>query len=453
VEPSVPSRLTRRRVLALAWPVVLAQVAIATTGIVDTAVMGRFGSAVELGAVALAAVTFSFLYWSFGFLRMSTTGLTAQALGAGDRPESRAVLARAALLGAGLGLGLLLLGPLVLAVALGLFGAAPDVEAGAAAYFGARIWGAPAALVGFAIGGWLLGAGRTRALLAFQAVLNGVNAGLDAWFVAGLDLGPAGIGAGTAIAEWTALAFGLLLVRGDVRRLERARILDRNRIRSLIAANRDIMIRTLALLFSFAWFANSGARVGTASLAGNEVLLQFVTVSAFVLDAFAFVTEKEAGEAYGTRDAARLRRAVRLTSEIAVGFAAIFTVLYLVGGARIIEAVVADPAARAAALAYLPFCAVVPLLGVAAWQLDGIFLGTTQGRALRTAGIAAAVLYVATDLVLAPRLGNTGVWVAFLLMYAYRAAGLAAFWPSLVRRTAPATGGGSDAGERPPVSG
>jgi MATE family multidrug resistance protein len=280
-----------------------------------------------------------------------------------------------------------------------------------------------------------------------------VNAGLDAWFVAGLDLGPAGIGAGTAIAEWTALAFGLLLVRGDVRRLERARILDRNRIRSLIAANRDIMIRTLALLFSFAWFANSGARVGTASLAGNEVLLQFVTVSAFVLDAFAFVTEKEAGEAYGTRDAARLRRAVRLTSEIAVGFAAIFTVLYLVGGARIIEAVVADPAARAAALAYLPFCAVVPLLGVAAWQLDGIFLGTTQGRALRTAGIAAAVLYVATDLVLAPRLGNTGVWVAFLLMYAYRAAGLAAFWPSLVRRTAPSTGGGSDAGERPPVSG
>ncbi len=429
----MPQRLTRGRVLALAWPVVLAQVATATTGVVDTAVMGRFGSAVDLAAVALAAVTFNFLYWSFGFLRMSTTGLTAQALGSGDRPESRAVLARAALLGAGLGLALLLVAPLVREVALGLFGAEPDVEAGASAYFGARIWGAPAILVGFGISGWLLGAGRTRALLALQVVLNGVNAVLDAWFVGGLDLGPAGIGAGTAIAEWVALGFGLLLVRDDLRAIVRVAVLDRARLRALLAANRDIMIRTLALVFSFAWFVNSAAKVGTAELAGNEVLLQFITVSAFVLDAFAFVTEKEAGEAYGTRDPARLRRAVRLTSEIAVGFAVAFSVLYLVGGARVIEAVIADAAAREAALAYLPFCAVVPLLGVAAWQLDGIFLGTTQGRALRTAGVAAAVLYVATDLVLAPRFGNVGVWTAFLLMYAYRAAGLAAFWPGLVR--------------------
>ena len=184
-------------------------------------------------------------------------------------------------------------------MALGLFQAEPDVEAGAAAYFGARIWGAPAILVGFGISGWLLGAGRTRALLALQVVLNGVNAALDAWFVAGLDLGPAGIGAGTAIAEWVALAFGLFLVRGDLRVGGRDRILDRARLRALLAANRDIMIRTLALLFSFAWFVNSGAKVGTAELAGNEVLLQFITVSAFVLDAFAFVTEKEAGEAFG----------------------------------------------------------------------------------------------------------------------------------------------------------
>jgi MATE family multidrug resistance protein len=429
----VPSRLTRTRVLGLAWPVVLAQVATATTGVVDTVVMGRFGTAVDLAAVALAAVTFNFIYWSFGFLRMSTTGLAAQALGAGDRRESRAVLVRAALLGAGIGLALLVLAPLILAVALALFGAARDVEAGAAAYFGTRIWGAPAILVTYAVSGWLLGAGRTRALLALQVVLNGVNAVLDAWFVGALDLGPEGIGAGTAIAEWTALGFGLLLVRRDLLSRDRATIADRERIRSLLAANRDIMIRTLALVFAFAWFANSGARVGTAALAGNEVLLQFITVSAFVLDAFAFVTEKEAGEAFGARDPTRLRRAVRITTEIAFGFAALFTVLYLAGGPIVIEAIVADPAARDAALAFLPFCAVVPLLGVAAWQLDGIFLGTTQGRALRIAGVASAALYVATDLILAPRFGNAGVWTAFLLMYVYRAAGLGAFWPRLVR--------------------
>ena len=429
----MPSRLTRTRVLGLAWPVVLAQVATATTGVVDTVVMGRFGTAVDLAAVALAAVTFNFIYWSFGFLRMSTTGLAAQALGAGDRRESRAVLVRAALLGAGIGLALLVLAPLILAVALALFGAARDVEAGAAAYFGTRIWGAPAILVTYAVSGWLLGAGRTRALLALQVVLNGVNAVLDAWFVGALDLGPEGIGAGTAIAEWTALGFGLLLVRRDLLSRDRATVADRERIRSLLAANRDIMIRTLALVFAFAWFANSGARVGTAALAGNEVLLQFITVSAFVLDAFAFVTEKEAGEAFGARDPTRLRRAVRITTEIAFGFAALFTVLYLAGGPIVIEAIVADPAARDAALAFLPFCAVVPLLGVAAWQLDGIFLGTTQGRALRIAGVASAALYVATDLILAPRFGNAGVWTAFLLMYVYRAAGLGAFWPRLVR--------------------
>ncbi len=425
------SRLTRARVLSLAWPIVLAQAATATTGVVDTAVMGRFGTAVELGAVAVAAVTFSFVYWSFGFLRMSTTGLTAQAEGAADRAESRAVLTRAAVLGLALGLALIVLFPLLRQIALAAFQAEAAVERTADLYFDVRIWGAPAALVGYAISGWLIGTGRTRELLVVQVVLNGTNAVLDAVFVAIFDLGPAGIAAGTAIAEWVALAVGLWIVRSDL--ALPGGLFERAKVMALLAANRDIMIRTIALLFSFAWFVNSGARVGTAQLAGNEVLLQFITVSAFVLDAFAFVAEKEVGEAYGARDPMRLRRAVRLTSEFAFGFGAAFSIVYLLGGAVVIEAVVADPSARAAALAFLPYCAAVPIVGVAAWQLDGIFLGTTRGRALRTAGVTAAILYVVTDLILAPRFGNTGVWIAFLLMYAYRAISLGAFWPGLLR--------------------
>ena len=428
--------LTRSRVLALAWPIVIAQAATATTGIVDTAVMGRFGSAVDLAAVSIAAVSFSFIYWSFGFLRMSTTGLTAQAQGAGDALERRAVLLRAASIGLALGIGLLVLFPLLRTVVLAAFQAAPEVEARSIGYFDARIWGAPAALIGFAINGWLIGTGRTRALLVLQVVLNTVNAALDAWFVSGLHLGPAGIGTGTAIAEWVALVLGLWMVREELRPV--TNLFARDRMTALIAANRDIMVRTLALLFSFAWFVNSGARAGTAELAGNEILLQFITVAAFVLDAFAFVAEKEVGEAFGARDPARLRRAVRLTTEFAFGFGLAFSALYLVGGAWVIEAVVADPAARSAALMFLPFCAAVPLLGMPAWQLDGIFLGTTRGRALRIAGVVAAGLYVVTDLILAPRFGNTGVWVAFLLMYVFRAASLGAFWPGLVRdATAP----------------
>jgi len=423
--------LTRSSVLRLAWPIVLAQAATATTGVVDTAVMGRFGTAVDLAGVALAAVTFSFVYWSFGFLRMSTTGLTAQAEGAGDRPGSRAVLARAALLGVVLGVSMIVLFPLLRRIALGLFQADAAVEHAAETYFDLRIWGAPATLVGYAINGWLIGTGRTRALLGLQIVLNGTNAILDVWFVAGLHLGLSGIAAGTAIAEWVALGVGLWIVRHNLRWT--AGLLDRAKMVALLAANRDIMLRTIALLLSFAWFVNSGARVGTAQLAGNQVLLQFVSVAAFVLDAFAFVAEKEVGEAYGARDPTRLRLAVRLTSEFAFAFGSVFAALFLLGGGPVIAAVVADPAARAAALAFLPFCAAVPLLGVAAWQLDGIFLGTTRGKALRTAGIVAAALYIMSDIILSGSFGNTGVWVAFLLSYVFRAAGLAAFWPGLIR--------------------
>lgn len=426
--------LTRSRALALAWPIMLAQVATATTGIVDTAVMGRFGTAVDLAAVGVAAVVFSFLYWGFGFLRMATTGLTAQAEGAGDSDEARATLKRALLLGAGLGAVIILSFPLVSRAALALFHAEAAVEAEAAAYFWARIWGAPAALMGFAITGWLIGTGRTKALVAVQVVMNAVNAGLDFAFVAIWDWGPAGIGAGTAIAEWAALGFGLVLVRGGLG--PAAALWDRARLAALFGANRDIMIRTLALLFIFAWFVNSGARQGTAMLAGNQVLLQFIAVSAFVLDAFAFVAEKEAGAAYGARDRARLVRAMRVTSELALFFGVLFALMFWLGGAAVINAFIDDPAARVAALAYLPWCAAVPLIGVAAWQLDGLFLGTTQGEAVRNAGLLSMAAYVATDLALAGPFGNAGVWTAFLAGYAYRAGALALYWPRLMGRLA-----------------
>lgn len=433
--------LTRRRVLALAWPIVLAQAATALTGIVDTAVMGLYGSAADLAAVGVAAVTFSFVYWAFGFLRMATTGLVAQADGEGARGEVNAVLVRALILAGGLGLLILLAFPLLARIALALFSAEADVEALAADYYFARIWGAPAALMGFVISGWLIGTGRTRALLAFQVVMNGVNAGLDAYFVAVLDWGPAGIGAGTAIAEWAALGFGLWAVRDGFG--VRTRLMERAKLAALFSANRDIMIRTVALLTSFAWFVNSGAKQGTAALAGNEVLLQFIAVAAFVLDAFAFVAEKETGAAYGARDRARLLRAMRITSEIAIGFAVAFSLAFWLGGGWIIETFIADSTARDAALAYLPWCALVPIVGIAAWQLDGLFLGTTQGTALRNAGLASMALYIATDLALAPRFGNAGVWTAFLMLYAYRAGALAVYVPGLLRRqitTAPKSG-------------
>ncbi len=421
--------LTIGSALQLAWPIVLAQMATAATGVVDTAVMGRTGTEVDLAAVAVASVTFSFVYWAFGFLRMATTGQAAQANGRGRLAEARAVLVRALTLGAALGVGLVATFPLIRLVALALSQADPAVESGAAAYFDARIWGAPAALTGFGVLGWLLGMGRTRALLAYQVVLNGLNAVLDAMFVGVFDWGPAGIGAGTAIAEWAALGFGLFLVRDGFSGF--APLFERDRLAAMFTANRDILIRTLALLTAFAWFVNAGARTDPAAQAGNQVLLQFIAVSAFVLDAFAFVAEKEGGEAFGAGDPARLRRAIAVTTGLALGFGAIFAVGTGLLGPPIIRFFVVDVDAREAALTFLPWCALVPLLGVPAWQLDGIFLGATRGRALRNAAIAATGLYLLTDWALLD-FGNLGVWVAFVAMYLYRAAALAVGLPALL---------------------
>ena len=425
--------LTRSKVMSLAFPVMLAQAATASTGVVDTAVMGFYGDKFDLGAVGVAAVVMNFLYWGFGFLRMSTTGLTAQAVGAEDRIEVRSVLQRALLLGATLGLTILLLSPLLKIVVFEPFAAGEDVKSLARDYFNARVWGAPAVLMGYGITGWLIGTGRTGQLLAFQIVMNGVNAGLDIWFVAGLNWGPMGIGAGTAIAEWVALAFGVFLVRGGLSRSKE--LFDRARLSALISANRDILIRTLALLFCFAWFVNSGASLGAATLAGNEVLLQFVAVSAFVLDGFAFVAEKEIGETVGAKDRVRLLRAMRLTSEVALIFGVLISLAYFVTGGWLIETFVSDADARAVALAYLPYCAIVPLIGLPCWQLDGFFLGATQGKALRNAGVISCILYVASDALLKPGMGNTGVWIAFLLMYVWRAAALGLYLPSMISRT------------------
>lgn len=425
--------LTRSRVMRLAIPVMLAQAAIAATGVVDTAVMGLYGDKSDLAAVAIASVAFSFIYWGFGFLRMSTTGLVAQAIGRGDHAEAKATLQRGLLIGAVFGISILLISPVLSKLVFSPFGAEPEVVALADGYFAARVWGAPALLTQYAITGWLLGTGRTGALLAMQIVMNGVNIILDVWFVAGLGWGPAGIGAGTAIAEWLALAFGLILIWPSLKK--QANLLDRAALIALFNANRDILIRTLALLFAFAWFVRSGAQMGTAQLAGNEVLLQFITVAAFVLDGFAFVAEKEVGEAYGARSPHRLRRAMRLTTELALAFGAVISALYLFGGTAIIERFIADPEARTAALAFLPYCAVIPVLGVAAYQLDGFFLGATQGRAMRNASIVTTVAYVCLDLALRPAFGNAGVWLAFLAMYVFRAASLGWYLPSLMRAT------------------
>jgi multidrug resistance protein, MATE family len=400
------------------------------------------GAVTDLGGVALGATIINLVFWTFGFLRMGVTGITAQAHGAGDGQEVRATLIRSLLLGGVLGLMILVLAPVIVPLSLKLM-AAPDAAQGAArAFVAARLFGAPAALAFYAVNGWLLGLGRTGLALGVQIVMNGVNIALDILFVAGLGLGAGGIGLGTALAEWSALLGGLVAVRlvlgpgwrAQLRAIGVARLRDRDALRRLVGVNLDIMVRTLALLCLFTWFTRAGAGLGAVPLAANHVLMQFVSVSAFVLDGFAFTAEARVGAAIGAGSRTDLLRAIRLTGEFSLGGGLLFAALILATGHAAIAFLTHDPATRALAALMLPFCAAVPLVGVPSWLLDGVFIGATAGRALRNAALIATALYWATDVLLKPW-GDSGVWLALLASYVYRAVALGAMLPPLLRRT------------------
>ena len=426
--------LTRLALFKRAVPIMGANIATPVVGLVDLAVIGNTGSAGAIAAVALGTLIFNALYWSLGFLRMGATALAAQADGAGEPGETAAVLWRGAGVGVALGLVLMLAQSLIAPLLLLAFSGDAAVEQEARAYFDARIWGAPAALAGFALYGWLIGLGLTGRALILQIALNLANAGLSLWFVLGLDQAVAGVGAASAAAQWVQLAAGAVIVAGLLRKRRapsRAQLLDRGRLVRLFLVNRDIFLRTLALLAGFYWFNEASLREGADVLAGNAILLQFISVSAFFLDAFAHVAEAETGRAAGARDWPRLKRAFRLTSELAAACALALGVGFLLVGEVFVSAMTDDPAARAAAEAAIVWCALVPIVGWPSWQLDGLMIGTTRGPLMRNAMVAALVLYLVLDAVLRPAFGVTGLWLAFLLYYAARAATLAVGWPGL----------------------
>jgi MATE family multidrug resistance protein len=306
-------------------------------------------------------------------------------------------------------------------------------------YVSARFLGAPASLAIFAINGWLLGIGRTRSALALQIVMNLANIALDLLFVWHFGLGARGVGLGTACAEWISVLVGVMIAgrrvagRGiDWRRALSPALFGGGALKRLFAVNADIMIRTVALLLLFLWFANAGARLGATALAANHVLMQFVSVSAFVLDGFAFTAESRVGQAIGAGSRPAVVRAIRLTGEFSLAAGIGFALLFFLTGGSLIGFFASDPGVRAQASALLPFAAVIPAIGVPAWLLDGIFIGATRGRALRNAAIVSTALYVASDLLLRP-FGAQGIWWALMTSYLYRAGALGAYLPGLLR--------------------
>ncbi len=439
---SFPDALpTYRSILRTAWPIILANAAVPMLGLTDATVIGQLGSVSDLGAIALGTLVFNFLFWGFGFLRMGTSGFTAQADGAHDEAEVRATLLRALLLAAGLGWLLILMrGPLG-TLAFFLLNGSESVETTAREYFEIRILGAPAALSIFSLMGCLIGLGQSRRLLFVQLTLSSLNIVLDVLFAAGLGFGVRGIAWGTAIAEWATLGVAgytvhtLLLSRMSDQEdfFSAARIFDGRKLRHTLSANTDIMIRTLLLVLAFSWFADAGARLGDVVLAANHLLLQFVSISAFFLDAYAFVVESLVGRALGSRHSVLFRVSLRRSSELALATAVLLSAGILALHFTGLSWFTRLPRVDATATRFAPLAALYVCVAVAAFQLDGVFIGALRTRQMRNASAQATAAFGAILWLAADGLDNTRLWLAFIAYALARAVTLLRYLPRLER--------------------
>jgi multidrug resistance protein, MATE family len=436
--PSAPPSftITHRRVLAIAVPMTLASATTPLLGVVATAAIGRLGEAHLLGAVAMASVVFDCLFWLFGFLRMGTVALTAQALGARDVAEERATLIRALLVAAAIGIALILLQWPIALLVFRLLGASVEVTRAAEFYFYVRIWSAPFVLANLVLLGWLIGLARANTALALQVLVNAVNFAATVILVLYVGLGVTGAAFAAVFAEAIGMLVGLAIAFRMVGAALPARtsILDRERLERLFLVNRDIFIRTAALIVAWGFFTAQGARAGDVVLAANSVLHNLLLVGAFFLDGFASAAQQLCGRAVGAHDEASFRRAVTLTMSWGFGFGVATTLLTLALGPWLIDVMTASADVRLVARDYLLYAALASVIGVFAFAYDGIYVGATWTRDMRNLMIVSLVLYLAAWWLLRPY-GNTGLWLAILIYFGARGALQAARYPALARRT------------------
>jgi MATE family multidrug resistance protein len=429
--------ISHRRILALALPMTLSHVTTPLLGLVDATVIGRLGEAHLLGAVALGAVIFDFVFWSFGSLRMATAGLTAQATGAGNRHEVDLTLARAFLVAGVTGLLLILLQWPIATLAFSMAGASQAVTDALSTYFFIRIWAAPFTLANYVILGSTLGRGRTDLGLLLQVAINVANIVLTMALVLGLGLGIAGAAIGTALAEVLGAGLGIAVLRrlgSNPLAVTWREVLNRAAMLQTLAMNRDIMIRNVALILAFSIFSALGARAGDVTLAANAVLYNMFLIGGYFLDGFATAAETLCGQSIGARDERSFRRAINLSLGWSLGFGLAVSGVFLVGGGLFIDFVSTNLEVRSYARDYLVFAAMTPFFGAAAFAFDGIYTGATWTRSMRDLMVIAFIAYGAVLLV-AGNLGNTALWIALLIFLSARGLGQFVLYPRLAKKT------------------
>ncbi len=430
--------LTHRSVLAIAIPIMLSNVTEPLIGVVNTTVIGQLPEAHYIGAVSASALIFAFLFWGFGFLRLSTGGLSAQALGSGDNAELAAVFWRSLGLGLLIGLALLIVSPLIGKLAFSLIGGSPEIRRDGLSYFNYRIWSAPAALANFSILGWFVGQARAKFAFYTQVFLNVTNMAFSSYFVLVLHLNVAGVGLAAVIAEYSALALGLFFVLRRMKNLnvkfDLARILDSAKLRSTLGSNTDIMIRTLCLLFAFAWFTSRGARAGDLTIAANAVLLNFFELSAYLIDGFSYAAESLVGQAVGAKNRPQFWRAINLTTGWAMVLGVLCSLVIWLAGPWCIDAMTVNPDVRAMAREYLGWTILAPILSAICFQFDGIYTGAMATREMRNMMALSLFIYLTSWWFLESAFGNHGLWAALNIFFLARTVSFATRMKVLERR-------------------
>ena len=404
-------------------------------GIVSTIAIGRLGDATLLGGVAIASVIFDCLFWLFAFLRMGTVAFTAQALGAGETLELRALLLRGFAVAGLIGAGLIALQLPLAAILLGALGGSEGVNRAAKIYFTIRIWSAPLVLANFVVLGWLIGQARAKLALGVQIAINLINAAGTVLLVLVFGTGIAGAATAAVIAEASGLVLGVLIAwrlsRGQPR-VPRTALLDRAKLMRMLSVNRDIMIRTAALISVWLFFTAQGARAGDVTLAANAVLNNFLLISAFFLDGLANAAEQICGRAYGARDRVAFSGAVRLVIAWGFGFALVVAAIFAALGPGLIDLMTASADVRHGARDYLWYVALSPLLAVFAFGYDGVYIGATWAREMRNLMLLSLLIFLTAWLALRSS-GNAGLWGALLVHYAARGGLQALRYPAMLR--------------------
>ncbi len=408
------------QILAIALPAIVTNITVPLLGLVDTAIVGHMGSAAYIGAIAVGSMIFNLLYWLFGFLRMGTSGMTAQARGRRDLSEAASILARSMKVALVVAALILLLQWPVREGMLWLIGPTDDVRPLATTYFNIVVWGAPAMLCLYALSGWFIGMQNTRIPMFVSIMQNVVNILASLMFVYGFGMKVEGVALGTVIAQYAGFLIAIWFLWRYYRKLFKIHTKGQTLCVNLFSTNRDIFLRTLCLVAVNLYFTSAGARQGATILAVNTLLMQLYLLFSYVMDGFAFAGEALGGRYWGAKDMEAYKDVVRRLFGWGAMMTILFTAIYVVGGTPFLRLLTDEPQVVEASQTYVWWAYLIPAAGVAAFIWDGLFIGTTKTRGMLISSATATLLFFVTATVTMNLMGNHGLWLSMILYLATR---------------------------------